>query len=79
MVSTWALARSLPATASESEIESETVRVVEDDDYFLVCKECGERNPGDGCTTGESVRDAPRPTTASSTEVWMIPSSLSTD
>jgi hypothetical protein len=35
MVSTWALARSLPATASESEIESETVRVVEDDDYFL--------------------------------------------
>ncbi len=44
-VSTWVTARTLPATASESEIECETVRVVEDDGYFLVCKECGDRNP----------------------------------
>ena len=44
-VSTWVTAHTLAATASESEIESETVRVVEDNDYFLVCHECEERNP----------------------------------
>ncbi len=43
-VSTWVTARTLSATVSESEIESETGLVIEDDDYFLVCRECNERN-----------------------------------
>ena len=45
MVSTWALARSLPATASESEIENALVRILEEDGCFQVCNECGERKP----------------------------------
>ena len=44
-VSTWVTARTLTATASESEIEYAVARIVEDDDYFLVCHECEERNP----------------------------------
>ena len=44
-ISTWAIARTLPAAASESDIENATARVLEDDGYFLVCRECEERNP----------------------------------
>ena len=40
-----ALVACLTSTASEAEIESETVGVVEDDGYFLVCSECEERTP----------------------------------
>ena len=44
-ISTWALARTLPATSSESEIENAITRSLEDDGYFKVCNECGERKP----------------------------------
>ena len=44
-VSTWVTARTLPATASESEIENALVRILEEDGYFQVCNECGERKP----------------------------------
>jgi len=44
-VSTWVTARTLSVTASESEIEDATVRVLDDDSYFLVCRECKERKP----------------------------------
>ena len=41
----WAVGKSLPATASEAEIEKATARILEDDSYFQVCNECGERKP----------------------------------
>ena len=42
---TWAVGKRLPATASDAEIEEATVRILEDDGYFRVCNECGERKP----------------------------------
>jgi len=44
-VSTWAVGKSLLATASEAEIEEATARILEDDGYFLTCHECSERKP----------------------------------
>ena len=44
-VSTWVIARTLPATASETEVENSVVRILEDGDYFQVCNECGSRKP----------------------------------
>ncbi len=41
----WVVGRSLPATASESEIENATVGILRDDRYFRACLECGERKP----------------------------------
>ena len=44
-IHTWAAAESLPATASEAEIEKATVGILEDPRYFRSCLECGERKP----------------------------------
>ncbi len=44
-ISTWAVGKSLPATASEIEIENATARILEDGGYFQVCNECGEHKP----------------------------------
>ena len=44
-ISTWAIARTLPATASESEIENIVACVVGDRGYFRACLECGEKKP----------------------------------
>ena len=44
-ISTWVIARTLPATASDSEIENALARILEEDGYFQVCNECGERKP----------------------------------
>jgi hypothetical protein len=44
-IHTWAVGKSLPATASEAEIEEATARILEDPRYFLTCNECGERKP----------------------------------
>ena len=44
-ISTWVIGKSLPATASEAEIEEATARILEDSGYFQVCNECGERKP----------------------------------
>ena len=44
-IHTWAVGKSLPATASEAEIEKATASILEDGGYFQVCNECGERKP----------------------------------
>jgi hypothetical protein len=44
-IHTWAVGKSLPATASEAEIEKATAGILEDHRYFRVCDECGERKP----------------------------------
>ena len=44
-IHTWAVGKSLPATASEVEIEKATASILEDPRYFLTCHECGERKP----------------------------------
>ena len=44
-IHTWAVGKSLSATASESEIENATVSILRDDRYFRACLECGERKP----------------------------------
>ena len=44
-ISTWAVGKSLPATASEAEIERATAGILEYDSYFQVCNECSERKP----------------------------------
>ena len=44
-ISTWVIFTSLPDTASEVAIEKATARILEDDGYFQVCNECGERKP----------------------------------
>ncbi len=41
----WAVGKRLPATASEADVEKATARILEDDGYFQVCNECGERKP----------------------------------
>ncbi len=42
-IHTWVVGKSLPDTASEAEIEEATAGILEDDGYFRVCNECGER------------------------------------
>jgi len=42
-IHTWAVGNSLPATASETEIEEATAGILEDDGYFRVCPECNEK------------------------------------
>ena len=44
-IHTWAVAKSLPAAASEADVEKATARILEDPRYFLTCHECGERKP----------------------------------
>jgi hypothetical protein len=44
-IHTWAVGKSLPDTASETEIENATVSILRDDRYFRTCLECGERKP----------------------------------
>ena len=44
-IHTWAVGKSLPDTASEAEIGEATASILEDDGYFQVCNECGERKP----------------------------------
>ncbi len=44
-IHTWAVGKSLPATASEAEIEKATAGILEDDGYFQACNECGKRKP----------------------------------
>ncbi len=44
-IHTWAVGKSLPAAASESEIENATVGILRDDRYFRTCAECGQRKP----------------------------------
>ena len=44
-IHTWAVGKRLPATASEADVEKATARILEDDGYFRVCDECGERKP----------------------------------
>ena len=41
----WVVGKSLPATASEVEIEKATAGILEDHGYFRTCLECGERKP----------------------------------
>jgi hypothetical protein len=44
-ISTWAVDKSLPATASKSEIEKAIAGILENDGPFQVCNECSERKP----------------------------------
>jgi hypothetical protein len=44
-IHTWVVGKSLPATASEAEIEKATASILEDHRYFRACLECGERKP----------------------------------
>ncbi len=44
-IHTWAVGKSLPATASEAEIDKATARILEDGSYFQVCNQSGERKP----------------------------------
>ncbi len=44
-IHTWAVAESLPNTASEAEIENAAARILENPRYFRTCAECGERKP----------------------------------
>jgi hypothetical protein len=44
-IHTWAVGKSLPATASDTEIENAAVSILRDDRYFRACLECGECKP----------------------------------
>jgi hypothetical protein len=44
-IHTWAVGKSLPATASEAEIEEATASILEDGGYFRACPECNEKKP----------------------------------
>ena len=44
-IHTWVARKSLPATASEVEIEKAADSILEDDGYFQVCNECGDKKP----------------------------------
>ena len=44
-IHTWVVGKSLPATASESEIENATVGILRDPRYFQACLESRERKP----------------------------------
>jgi len=44
-IHTWAVGKSLLATASEVEIEKATARILEDPRYFRLCPECNEKKP----------------------------------
>ena len=43
--SIWEDAISLPATASDEDIQSASVRILDDPAYFRICTGCNERNP----------------------------------
>ena len=44
-IHTWAVGKSLPATASKAEIEKATAGILENPRYFRTCAECGQRKP----------------------------------
>lgn len=44
-ISTWEIAKSLPATADAPAIKRAAAALLRDHRYFQVCLECGERNP----------------------------------
>ena len=44
-IHTWAVGKSLPATAAKSEIENAAARILENPRYFRTCAECGQRKP----------------------------------
>ena len=44
-IHSWAVGKSLPATASEADVEKATASILEDGGYFQVCNECDERKP----------------------------------
>ncbi|MCH7600986.1 MAG: hypothetical protein IH973_14630, partial [Myxococcales bacterium] len=44
-VSTWVLGLELPATATETRVNSATASILEDVRYFRVCRECEQRKP----------------------------------
>ena len=41
----WTVRHSLPATASEAEIDNAAARILEDHRYFRTCPECSEKKP----------------------------------
>ncbi len=44
-VSTWVVGQDLHPAATKAETEAAARGILEDDHYFRVCRECGERNP----------------------------------
>ena len=44
-VSTWVIGMELPATATETKVNSATASILEDVRYFRVCRECEQRKP----------------------------------
>ncbi len=44
-IHTWAVAESLPNTASEAAIKNAAARILENPRYFRTCTECGQRKP----------------------------------
>ncbi len=44
-LSTWVIEGDLPATATKAEANAAATDVLEDVRYFLVCRECEQRNP----------------------------------
>ncbi len=44
-IHSWVVRKSLPATASDAEIENAAADILQDHRYFRTCPECGERKP----------------------------------
>lgn len=44
-VSTWESATKLKADALSAEIDAQIRKLLNSEQYFQICKECGERNP----------------------------------
>jgi hypothetical protein len=44
-IHTWVVGKSLPATASEAEIENAAADILQDHRYFRTCPECREKKP----------------------------------
>ncbi len=44
-ISSWVISRSLPATASDAEVENAIADMLQDHRYFRVCPECNEKKP----------------------------------
>ena len=44
-VSTWVLGQELPVTATETEVNSATLSILDDARYFRPCRECEQRKP----------------------------------
>ena len=44
-IHTWAVGKSLLATASEADVEKATASILEDPRYFRLCPECNEKKP----------------------------------